>query len=45
MEKEQIIIKMEKLNIKEIILKAKEKEMDDIIRKMENIIQVNSKMI
>ena len=38
MEKEQIIIKMEKLNIKEIILKAKEKEMGDIIRKTENII-------
>ena len=45
MEKEHIIIQMEKLNMKVIGLMIKEKEMENIFMKMEIIIQENSKMI
>ena len=45
MEKEHIIIQMEKLNIKVILLIINMKEMENIFGKMVNIIQVNLKII
>ena len=44
MEKEKNLMKMEKLNMKVILLMVNLKEMENIYQKMVNIIQVNGKM-
>ena len=45
MEKEYYIILMEKLNMKEIMLMVKEKDMEKILQQKEIIILVNGKII
>ena len=45
MEKENIIIRMEILNMKVILLMVNMKEMENIFMKMVNIIQDNGKMV
>ena len=45
MEKEENIIKMEILNMMEIMLIIKKKEMENIYGKMVNIIQENGKIV
>ena len=45
MEKEHIIIQMEKLNMKVIGLMVNQKEMENIFGKMVNIILDNGKMV
>ena len=45
MEEELYIIEMEKLDLKVIILMVNQKEMENIFRKMVNIILDNGKMV